>query len=327
MLKALVTKEQIQTITYTNFRLNLNTSHIESFYRRDDISRQAPGMKDMVITKVNGVKTKTPKRHLYYKVQTIHAMYCEENDISVSFSKFASLRPVDVQLLRDIPLDVCLCETHENFIAIIDCLFPNDPYNRTWIENHAICTSATEQCYLSTCSNCSSRDNIHNMLQSVENRSDFKINLWEKREKRIEKCKMTYSFQEISTILIERLPHFLRHHFIKRQQENSFNKDKTSACSEKFIIQCDFSENYTCFYQNEIQSAHWHQSQITVFTVCIWDQTGIHSYAILSDNLVHDKLTAVSYLCAALDDKIAGCSNVSEFSIWSDGPSSQFKNR
>ena len=87
------------------------------------------------------------------------------------------------------------------------------------------------------------------------------------------------------------------------------------------MIQVDFSENYTCMFQDEIQSAHWRQDQVSLFTTAIWFDGKLHSKVIASDNLDHGKETVVAYLDYLLDTLPA------TVSIWSDGPSSQFKNK
>ena len=36
------------------------------------------------------------------------------------------------------------------------------------------------------------------------------------------------------------------------------------------MVQIDFSENYECKEQNEIQSVHWDHTQMAVFTGVVW---------------------------------------------------------
>ena len=38
------------------------------------------------------------------------------------------------------------------------------------------------------------------------------------------------------------------------------------------MIQMDFVENFTCFYQDEVVRAHWKTNSVTIFTVTIWFQ-------------------------------------------------------
>ena len=79
---------------------------------------------------------------------------------------------------------------------------------------------------------------------------------------------LLFSFQE-------NVHAFMDHVFVKRKQSN-FVKEKMSNFQPiEAIIQVDFSENYACLHQDEIQSAHWYQEQVTLFPV-IWSKNSLH---------------------------------------------------
>ena len=66
---------------------------------------------------------------------------------------------------------------------------------------------------------------------------------------------------------------FLFHYFVNKEQAKVYNKcrqDATEVCSSKVMIQMDFSENFYCCYQDEVASAHWKTSSISLYTVMIW---------------------------------------------------------
>ena len=105
--------------------------------------------------------------------------------------------------------------------------------------------------------------------------------------------------------------------------------ERESVGSEDFgqthaMMQVDFSENYTCIFQDEILSAHWKQDKVSLFTAAIWFDRKLHSKVIALDNLDHGKDTVVAYVDYLLYTLPA---TVKTFSVWSDGPSSQFKNK
>ena len=56
--------------------------------------------------------------------------------------------------------------------------------------------------------------------------------------------------------LEKKLPQFLQHVYIKRQQELFFQDIKKHIPLNTLILHFDFSENYTFISQDEIQSAH-----------------------------------------------------------------------
>ena len=133
---------------------------------------------------------------------------------------------------------------------------------------------------------------------------------------------------ELAELICSIVPQFLEHCYIKRKQADTYRNMKKEAEKESFkskaMIQVDFAENYTCVSQDEIQSAHWQQAQVSLFTAAVWHSGKMHPYVLCSDNLTHSKDTVPAYIDFLLETLPK---DTSELFIWSDGPASQFKNR
>lgn len=133
--------------------------------------------------------------------------------------------------------------------------------------------------------------------------------------------------------LRSKLPHFLEHVFVKRQQSAYFEERKGNLVEGETLVQVDFAENYSCKHQDEIQSAHWNQDQITLFTVAIWTKSKAEdltcdSHVIVSDDLEHNKTAVTVFMSTVLDRFVKQRHpEVTTAYIFSDGPSSQFKNK
>ena len=123
----------------------LNVVAIEAFYSRHD-SREAPSMKYMVIIRTAGFKEMKQKRHLLYKLREVYALFWEEHGNNVGFSTLCNLRLVNVLLSRSTAHDMCLCQTHANFISLTTALLLS--YNRQWSVENAVCRFE-EGCMLS----------------------------------------------------------------------------------------------------------------------------------------------------------------------------------
>ncbi len=95
--------------------------HVREYYERDDISRQASGMRDVVTVREGGVKKKIQKRHLTMSILEAYRYFKKEHPI-IGKSKFAELRPSHVLRSSDTPRNVCLCRYHENVKLALDCL-------------------------------------------------------------------------------------------------------------------------------------------------------------------------------------------------------------
>ena len=130
------------------------------------------------------------------------------------------------------------------------------------------------------------------------------------------------------------LPSFLEHVFIKRQQSKLFGERLAKLGPSEAVIQVDFAENYTCKHQDEPQSAHWNQEQVTLFTLAIWtkEAAGVDnvcaSHDIVSDEIMHDKKAVTVFMFHVVDQFIKKRhQNVKHVYVFSDGPSSQFENK
>jgi hypothetical protein len=124
------------------------------------------------------------------------------------------------------------------------------------------------------------------------------------------------------------VPRFVTHHHTKLVQAAAFEQAKRNSSHQNIVVQIDWAENYTCQWQDEVQAAHWHQRQISVFTTCFWlGENNRQCLVVISDNLVHDKETSSTSLALALERLLPPVSERQSLHIFSDGPTSQFKNR
>lgn len=309
---------------------------VQEFYQRDDISRQAPGRKDVVnIRTQDGRKEKIQARHLTSSVMEVYAAFKEEFPlIKIGKSKFAELRPKNVLLSSKLPHNVCLCKYHENFIMAVNSLHkscPNFPSFSGELPDSIVCAPGSRSCWLNECHACKDAD-IFKTKYKLDNTSESATTwyVWKSDQdnklcKAVEEGTTEDLFNHISSLV----PQFLRHCFIKRMQAEYYQKQREAITSEQSdssvaLLQVDFSENYTCIYQDEVQSAHWQQHQVSLFTAALYYNGILHPKVIASDNLTHAKETLLAYVDYLLEDLPK---TVKIINVWSDGPSSQFKNR
>ena len=75
---------------------------ITDFYVNTDVVYTMPGMHDETTVWENGIKSKCRKYYLITFLKEAYELFKQSYpDITVGFSKFASLRPVNVLLLKD----------------------------------------------------------------------------------------------------------------------------------------------------------------------------------------------------------------------------------
>ena len=145
-------------------------------------------------------------------------------------------------------------------------------------------------------------------------------------KKRIEKRYLNGTIGDAIERLAEKIPNFLVHTFIKRAQSNHFQFKILNIPPSSAVVQVDFSENYSLQDQGEVQSAHWNEEQLTLFTVCVWMHQKQKSFVFVSNDLDHDKTSVIVFMNKLLS-MLSIDHGVINFDIFSDGPSSQFKNQ
>lgn len=108
--------------------------------------------------------------------------------------------------------------------------------------------------------------------------------------------------------------------------------DMISASPGLVVSVLDFSENFTCIFQNESQSAHWCKQQITLHPVVCLYQCPLHgktvreSIVIVSEDLTHDH-HAVEYFIQKVTEHLQQHLEITKHIQWSDGCSCQYKSK
>lgn len=119
---------------------------------------------------------------------------------------------------------------------------------------------------------------------------------------------------------------FKEHCYINDVQYKYFDSIKREKDRTKAIIQVDFAENATLTEQNKIQSAHWKQRQVTIFTCVIWSGDQVKSLAI-SDELSHSKYAVWTFLQTIGQFIKQVFPEVHQLIFFSDKVASQFRSK
>jgi hypothetical protein len=158
------------------------------------------------------------------------------------------------------------------------------------------------------------------------------------QEKKVPRIKYNESNPtELVDYLKPKLQSFIKHNYVAHWQDNQF-KELMYFIPNGTVISCiDFSENYSLKVQNEIQSMHWYNFQITILVHITyrinpdWSCENaqplilkkMHYY--VSDMLMHDSLLVQH--CMSLHWNFLKERGVTPTThiVWSDGCSGQFK--
>ncbi|KAJ6647831.1 hypothetical protein Bhyg_03054 [Pseudolycoriella hygida] len=104
-------------------------------------------------------------RHLLYKLGDVYKMFVNhvqngEDTIKapIKLSKFCALRPPDVKLVADTPVESCLCFYHSNFISCCSAMnryVKEFPTYSPQLISIILCDHKNTSCWKRLCSECS----------------------------------------------------------------------------------------------------------------------------------------------------------------------------
>ena len=307
---------------------------IQDFYRRDDISRMCPGRKDFVSVKTDRGREHIQKRVLICNLKEVHQMFCAENSIKVSFSKFCSLRPEEVVLTVQKGQEVCQCEYHENIEMCVEGLSKavvSLPKSAREALEMTVCSMENENCVDRKCTDCGVAK-LDGCFKECDDEMEVSYRKWTK-DGIIKKELIQTDAAEAKQDLYTQMETFARHVYNVKRQHTELKCLKENIADNHVIIQEDFAENYTLRQQNEIMAAHWAPQQVTIFTAVVYykenNELKSVSYCIISDELDHNKHSVFVFNKLIINDLVTrlGSNKVQHIYYWSDGCGSQFKNK
>ncbi|XP_069109647.1 uncharacterized protein [Argopecten irradians] len=294
-----------------------------AFMERDDNSRSQPGKADKIKT---GRRENTQKRTLTDYLTNLHTKFLAENpNVKLSLTSFSRIRPKYIQTTSFISRDSCLCTKHQNMALTLKAMRRegiNVPVNaETYAKDPQI-------------------QDISEELKSVEVRyHEWKrVPVEEKGKKKMvmRMVQQTATSEEFVARLRNQTAEFQEHVARMRNQYEQIRLLKQKLPAHHAIAHMDFAENYNCRSAEEIQSAYWHQTGVTLHPVVIYTkdsennevQTLQHqSVVLISDELAHNSATVVTFLTDIVEMTKAIDPDIQCIHYWTDSPTSQYRNK
>ena len=304
---------------------------VHKFYNDNEVSWQAPGMKDFIIKyDADGEKKRVQKKYLLMTLREAYELFRKQHpDVYIGKSKFSELRPVHILPQRYTPENVCVCKIHENVRLLLKALHTVSPEYKTSFRefiSQVVCDQDNFKCMFGKCDACPGLSTL-----KPEGDECGEMISWQAWGEEVVKETVQGTFQDAYEQLESNLSAFLMHTYIKRAQASYFTEKINNPDNGEVIVQMDFSENYECVDQNSIQSQHWKKTQITVYTAVAWykDINGVkncESYAFISDYKQHDKYF-VHAACTKIISEVKKLIDFDRIVFFSDGAASQFKQK
>lgn len=126
---------------------------------------------------------------------------------------------------------------------------------------------------------------------------------------------------------------FKQHTFDLIHQPKVYKMVKKSLKEGVIVFQVDFSQNYVAKYATEIQATHFVASkrQISLHTGLMYKYDKsvkeANTFCTLSDNLDHNAYAIWAHMKPILEETSKAYPNTHTIHLFSDSPSSQYRNR
>ena len=291
-----------------------------AFLERDDNSRVLPGKNDK--KRMEDGQTKQ-KRVLTDYLSNLYDKFTSENPTAkISQTSFQRLRPAYILTTSFISRSSCLCTKHQNAALLLKTL----------------------QRYVAVQKN--PEDFIKETLPIDEmNRElpdDVTFSLWKRvpveeangQKKMITKIvQVNKSKTDFIAYVTEQFTNFKEHVARMKNQYKEIRSLKANLPPHHHVIHMDFAENFNCKSMDEVQSAYWCQTFITLHPTVIYSgtedasQPSHSSYVYISDELNHNATTVITFVKDLIEqvkvlDPEAECVH-----YWTDGPTSQYRNK
>lgn len=311
-------------------------SNVRKFLEEDENSKMCPGKKD--------VKQKVQKRYLAAPLKRLHQKFCVQNSSKMCFTTFKRLKPDWIIKPKLSNRDTCACEKCDNFQILVETLHKLgliSTKNSCDILEKICCKPVLESCVYRTCNKCQSQEAI-TINEAILNDSvsyDQFVKVSEKKvikgeEKVVKSTKRKVCKGIVSDLIGEynkQVSLFLKHEFCKKHQFKALKSIRDNLQSNETLIRVDFSENYVCKLNREVQAMHFGASklQLSLHTGVQYikeEKLQAKSFTTISENLEHAAPGIWAHLNPVLK-KIAQNENINTLRIGSDGPTGQYKNR
>jgi hypothetical protein len=140
--------------------------------------------------------------------------------------------------------------------------------------------------------------------------------------------------EEMISELREETETFAIHLFNAKWQNDQFNEIRKNPPQDTEVQVLDFAENFTCTFQNEVQSAHWNHETCTVHPIVNYyhceencEEVVSESVVFISDDLKHDHHAVHAFMSTNHELMKQRNPNIVKYIQWSDGCSSQYKSK
>lgn len=327
-------------------------SKVVKFFTSGEVSRCLPNKKDA------SKKKNEPKFVMTVTIKEAYVMFKKEYpDAKVGLISFYKLKPKNVKKIAETNRRCCLCVTCCNVALKVEaankfttaCPEIKNITKRI-AANMTLCSYEgefpNEDCLNQTCKKCgpSKIKEYYEGLIEEFGEKEIEYHRWERikllrKNNKMKDCmsciQKKKTFKQFLVNFQKDVKPLASHLFRASWQLKQLETCKETIKENEMVVVMDFSENYTCRFQNEVQSAFWNSNQVTIHPVVAYYGVKTatstiqrkHSIVIVSNDLDHDANAVNKFreeIYKKLEDEVPKLSLIHE---WTDGCANQYKGK
>lgn len=341
--KALGLRAKKRLIMKEVAKQNMLRQKIHSFFLSDDISRTTAGIKETITRN----KVKQQRRYLNASMSELYKDFVQENGKITSYTTFTRMRPFYVLKPSDLDRDTCLCKIHTNIelktnvLKQYKVIEESNPHKLTEV---IACDKSSANCMYGKCIHCKDKMvpvNIEKPNERVSWHEWQIINQLKTkniggsvnvREVKVSAKVKIDDFVEILESKFQKdMKKFKMHIFNIKKQNEAYKLIRENLNDHEAVIHIDFSENFACKYASEVQSFHFGSSrkQASLHTGVVYlpKTPKPICFASVSSCLSHEPPAIWAHLKPLLSFLREDFPNLTTLHFFSDGPSSQYRQK
>ena len=195
-----------------------------------------------------------------------------------------------------------------------------------------LCNLPSIECCLGSCDQCGDVEDLKSMLKSVFDTAAIeKVNYkqWNNTDRSTLEDRKE-DVDDFTETFCETLKKYQQHSFITKMQSSYYKHIKENLSDGEILVICDFSENYSFVIQDEIQSFHWNNNQVTLHPfVAYFTQNGNFqhfSYVAISESIEHDVIAVHLFQKMFIEFLKEKVPNTQKIIYFSNGCAAKYKN-
>ncbi|XP_026100440.1 uncharacterized protein LOC113071286 isoform X2 [Carassius auratus] len=261
---------------------------------------------------------------------------CEKKH-QLSYRQFISYKPFYVTEARSSDRNTCACWEHANISLLSDALSSRGLITTKSLSallSGITCDTENTKCMQRVCTKCCYDEpdlQDHNPADTPtwEQWEKQDVVVGERSYKNWVKKKKRGTVGELTGVFNQRLNAIASHQLNWLHQVKQFRHIKENIHANEMVLHIDFSENYACKLNTEIQAFHFggNRQQATMHTGVAYSVGGSQCYATISQSLRYER-AVWAHIKPVIDDFRRRHENaIDTLHVLSDGPATQYRNR